>query len=279
MNNRLVITTDQKPSLVNLVRRLPAILCGKMADQDGIAHGFRNRLGFAILSLIGPNMEEMSRGMPGADGTKWPPLSPEYLAYGRRFGKGEKAALKREAGLTREHKHGPGGNLGLLTPEQVKLWNRTFARALAKYILQASEQDAKAHAAAVAWIVVKKAGGKTKLEVFGKREAQILVDTGYLFNSLQPGILIESTGPGADYLPPGGKGGQEQVFDVDSPYVVVVGSHVSYAAAHHNAKNPKRRRRLWPQYFPSAWWEQIIGVTIQGLQRISDLYRNQQGGV
>lgn len=269
---RLAITTDQKPELVALIRRLPGILTGRLPDEHNIALGFRTRIGFAILDRIAPNFVELSKGNTGADGTKWPPLSRAYLAYGRRFGKGEQSALKKAAGLDRRHSLAPGNKKGLLTKEQLKLWRRTYADRLAWFIMRESDEKAKSHAAAIAWIVVKAAGGKTKLEVYGGRKVDILVDTGYLRNSLQPGTLIEN-GPEARYEQPSSSGGIDQIFDVAEPFRVIIGSRVKYANYHHNAKNPKRRRRLWPSRFPSEWWRRILGVGVQGLSRIGDIYR------
>lgn len=273
---RTTITTDKKPALVDLVRRLPLILSGRVHDEANIAQGFRTRLGFAMLSLIAPNFDLLGRGGVGADGTKWHPLSPEYLAYGRRFGPGEKSALKKAAGLSNQNRTAPGDKKGLLTPDQLKLWRRVYADRLAWYIMREADDKAKSHAAAVAWIVVKKAGAKTKLEVFGNRQVQILVDTGYLRQSIQPGQLMEN-GPDASYSPPGGRGGQQQIFDVSVTHQVVIGSRVQYAAAHHASKNPKKKRRLWPAQFPAEWWTQILGVAISGLQRVVDLYDGRRG--
>lgn len=280
--SRIAITTDQKPELVSLIRRLPRILCGKLPDEHGIAAGFRARIGYAVLGLIAPNFMELARGRAGADGDKWPPLSKEYLAYGRRFGKGEQSALKKAAGLGRQHSLAPGNKQGLLNKEQLKLWKRTYADRYAWYVMRESDKKAAAHAAAVAWITVKAAGGKTKLEVFGNRQVDILVDTGYLRNSLEQGTLVEN-GPEAQYDKPvkTGKpkkgmtnlGGSEQIFETDDPHRVIVGSRVKYANYHHNAKSARRKRRLWPSKFPANWWRQILGVGIQGLSRISDLYR------
>ena len=269
---RLAITTDQLPGLVALVRRLPGILSGRLPDVEGIAHGFRTRIGYAVLSLIGPNFDTLGRGEPGVDGTTWPPLTKEYLAYGRRFGPGETSALKGEAGLGKKHQYGPGDTKGLLTQDQLKLWRQTYVDRLAWYIMREPDAKAASHAAAIAWIVVKQHGAKTKLEVFGNRKVQMLVDTGYLRGSLLPGELIDQ-GVDAEYQYPSVKGGNEQEFDTSNPSLVIVGTNVEYAKHHHYGRG-KRHRPLWPASFPGDWWEQIIRVSISGLQRISELYRN-----
>jgi len=269
-----VITSDNKPALRALIRNLPGILSGRISDENQIAEGFKLRIGFKVLELVKFNFEELSRGFEGADGTVWPPLSKEYLAYGRRFGQGEMASLKKEAGLGRAHHYGPGNKKGLLTSQQYKEWRQIYSRYLARYMLRGhTEQEAKSHAAAVAWIIMKERGAKTKLEVYGNRKVQILVDTGRGRGSLTPGILYEN-GPKAKYEKPGGKGGSEQRFDVE-PDCIVVGTNVKYMSYHHNAKNKNKRRRLWPEKFPNDWWRQILGMAISGLARIGEIY---QGG-
>lgn len=282
-DQRWTITTDQRDEVTALFRRLPAILSGRLPDEHDIALGFRTRIGFALLSLIIPNFDRLGRGEPGDDGTRWPPLSRAYLAYGRRFGEGERTSLTKGAGLDpKKHKYAPGkhytkdsmeakDNKGLLNAEQMKLWRTTYADRLAWYIRREPDHVAKAHAAAVAWIVVKKAGGKTKLEVFGGRKVQILVDTGYLRGSLLPGT-VEERGPEAVYNPPSGKGSSDQVFDVNQSYQVIVGTNVEYAKYHHEGKG-NRYRPLWPESLPEEWWNQIIGIAISGLQEIKELYR------
>lgn len=271
---RVTIAADQKQELIELVRRLPGILSGRVPDEKGIAAGFRSRIGFTILSLIGPNFEELGRGQVGADGTKWPPLTRAYLAYGRRFGKGEQAQLKRDAGLTRAHRFGVAGQTGVLNKAQQKLWNQVYSHHLRRLVMRMDTNLAKAAAGGIAWNAVKAAGGKTKLEVFGNRSVQILVDTGRLRGSLQPGTLTEDR-VYAQYNKPTGFGAPDQIFDVDDPVKIVVGTNVTYAAAHHDAKGKrlKWKRRLWPESFPADWWRQILGSAISGLERITDLFQ------
>ncbi len=272
-DTRVVISADQRDEIVSLVRRLPSILSGRVPDEQGIAKGFRARLGFTLLSLIAPNFEELSRGQTGADGEKWKPLSREYLAYGRRFNKGEQGQLKKQAGLDPRHaRYAPGDRKGLLTTDQLKLWRKTFVQHLARLQMRMDQEEAKSIAAAIAWNKVKAMGAKTKLEVYGSRQAQILVDTGRLRGSLLPGSIHEN-GVYAEYVAPTGIGAKEQIFDIDEPYKITVGSNVSYADCHHSAKNPRRRRRLWPAQLPDDWWGQMMGAAVSGLQRIVELFK------
>jgi hypothetical protein len=260
MREETVITTrDQRQALSDLVRNLPAMLAGRVADAGGVAAGFRARIGFAFFSLVAPNFNELGRGMSGADGNKWRPLSPEYLAYSR----GPKST-RRAGGLA------PGGKDGYLSKDELALWRRIYADRLAFFIMREPDREAKAHAAAIAWLELKRLGAQTKLQKLGTEKVpgvdyQMLVDRGTLRISLQYGVLSER-GPDADYQPQ-----RNQVFD-STPGQLVVGTRVPYAAAHHAAKNPRRRRRLWPERFPADWWRQILGQAQGGLVKIAALF-------
>jgi hypothetical protein len=273
MDYKVITTKDQHPALKDLVLKLPGILAGNVQDAFGIANGFRVRIGYAILSLIAPNFNELGRGFSGANGEKWPPLSKEYLAYGRRFGPTEMSDLKKQHGLGKQHRFAPGNKKGLLTADQLKMWRSIYADRLAWYEMQLPDKKAKEVAARIAWAAVKKAGGKTKLEVYGNRVVQILVDTGRLRASLQPGLVFDS-GPGAAYQKPTGEGGTDQAFE-PKPSEVVVGTNVKYGAYHHEGRKVPQRR-LWPAEFPPTWWQQILGVAISGLVRIGDLFNGSK---
>ncbi len=263
----VTITADEKPELLALLRKLPAMLAGNAPDVHGIAAGFKARLGYALLSLIAPNFNELGRGMQGADGDKWAPLSRAYLAYGRRFGKGEQKRLKEQHGLGRGHRFSPGGKQGLLNAQQLKQWNQIYSFHLKRLAFRMPFEQAKDAAAGITWNKMKAQGAKTKLEVYGGRTVQILVDTGRLRDSIQPGVLLEN-GAEATYQKPA-----NQLFDVDTPGKLIVGSNDKKATWHHNAKPPRKRRRLWPERFPSDWWRQILGAGISGLQRIGEIFR------
>lgn len=267
----VTVTSDQKPQLAALLRRLPAILAGRVADEHEIAQGFRSRLGFALLGLISKNFDDLGMGKPGVDGEVWPPLTPEYLAYGRG------PDSDRHAGGYAPGKNKKGSHKdGFMTKDEYALWCRTYADRLAWFIMRESDKSAKAHAAAIAWTVVKAKGARTKLHEFGEKakagtDYKMLVDRGTLRRSLQQGEKIEQgNGPGGDYFPPA-----NQVFRNEN-VAIVVGSAAPTASWHHNAKSPKRRRRLWPQTFPSDWWRQILGQASGGLERIAALFGASQ---
>lgn len=248
-------------------RRLAAILAGAEPDTQGVARGFLLALGFGALSDIKDAFITKARGGSDEMGIQWPPLSKEYLAYGRRFGSGEQAALKKAAGLGKGHRYAPGDKKGLLSAGQLKRWRQIYASRLARFLLSMDEGAAKGRAAQIAWATLKREGAQTKLEVYGNRTVDILRDTGILFNSLSPGML-GGIGPDATYTKPTGNGGDEQVFDLGAGSVAV-GTTVEYAAA-HNFGGPKMpRRQFLPDsgdQVPDVWWERWFGIAIKALE-------------
>lgn len=235
-----------------MVRRLAGILTGSEADTLGIARGVHTAIGFAALSDVKQDFIRKSRGETGEDGVKWKPLSPEYLAYGRRFGRGEQRDLKAAAGLGKAHRFAPGGSKGLLTVEQLKRWQKLFAQHMARLSVSMFLPEAKAAAAAMAWNTLKSEGAQTKLQVYGTRTVDINRDTGVLFNSLSPGDLSGS-GANLTYTKPSGEGGAEQVFEIIGNGVIV-GTNVAYAAA------VNKQRPFLPKSIPQAWLERWLAV-------------------
>lgn len=262
INKRFVVTEAQRPAIERFIRSLPGALSGRVPDPQGVGKGMRARIGMTFFSLVAPNFEELGRGRAGADGTKWAPLSAKYLAYSRPI-----TGRKPPKGPGKA----PGDKNGFLTKEELKAWRRIYAQALGWYIMRESDKDAKAHAAAVAWTVMKERGAKTKLQEFGSRKAgvdyQTLVDTGTLRRSLLPGQLQETVGPAANYQKARG-----QEFD-DQGSRLVVGTLVPYAKYHHNAK--KNARRLWPKELPPDWERQLVDQVAAGLARIGELFGGQ----
>lgn len=229
-----------------MIALLPIMFAGRAPDVLGVVQGFKARLAVAFWSKIKLAFIEKSRGGTDETGVKWAPLTKAYLAYQRRFGPGEKAALKAGAGLGKGNHLAPGGKDGLLNAAQLKEWQQVYARNVAWLSKRHPEGDAKGIAAGVAWNVIKAHGAKTKLDVFGSREVEILRDTGILFNSISPGA--ES---GGRYSPPA-----DQIFE-DRPGELIAGTSVKYAAA-HNYGNPKKglpARQILPpaDKVPESW--------------------------
>jgi hypothetical protein len=240
-----------------IVQGLTSLLTGRTADSLGVARGVFLAIGFAALSDIKADFVRKSRGETGEDGVQWAPLSKEYLAYQRRFGPGEKTALRKAAGITRGQRYGVGGpggnNMGLLTKAQQKRWKAIFARALQRLLLTMPAEAAKARAGQIAWATLKREGAKTLLEVFGNRQVEINRDSGILLNSLSPGELSFD-----HYDRPGAEGGEQQVFSAIANGVIV-GTNVPYAAA------VNKRRPFLPERAPQAWLERWAAVASQAL--------------
>src|SRR5690606_373949 len=197
---------------------------------------------------------------------QWPPLSEAYLAYGRRFGRGEKTRLKRAAGLGRAHRYAPGGKDGLLSAEQLKHWRRIYAYHVNRLALRMPLEEAKRRSAAIAWKIMKEHGARTKLQVYGRRDVEIMRDTGVLLNSLSPGRLTQS-----GYSKPAGEGGAGQIFELGMASVIV-GPNVAYAAAHnygHPARPKLPRRQFLPDdesQIPESWWQDWLEVGLGALE-------------
>jgi hypothetical protein len=283
---RVTVSRLHRPALEALLRSLPAILAGSRPDYKGIRAGFHARIGFSVLSLIALDFETLGRGGVGAGGYTWARNTPEYLAYGKgpassRSGTGQSPNNflnvlpmpgETSRGITATGKLGRGPGTGFMDKSQLRRWWDVYLdernRLLRHGITQSTAQRVGAQ---VAWADAKKRGVKTKIEEFGHKrvdEDQVLVDKGNLRRSLQPGTQSEGSGPEATYTPKNG----DQIYQSDTTQLVV-GSRVTYAQYHHASKEKGRRkkRRLWPETFPDAWWSEILGAGVRGLIRIKEL--------
>jgi len=265
-----VRTQSTRADVRELVRRLPAILSGRVPDVGGVGAGFRARVTFALMGLVAERFKKMGRGGTDITGDKWAELTPAYLAYGRPIaGRNRRLPSGRRVPVG-GGKAGGSGNDGLLTAKQDKQWWKAYKRNLAFLATRHPLGKAKGIAAARAWIEVKGSGGKTKIADprFGGRrlgDYQILKSDGILEASLTQGELSE-LGAGADYSPPEG-----QVVE-DRPGQVIISTNVPYAGAHHFGKG-RSRRLLWPEPIPDSWWDEVLGVAVTGLERIADLFK------
>jgi hypothetical protein len=254
-------------------RNLVAILAGSDSRGEQIARGVWYALGFAALQDIQNDFITMARGGVGEAGNVWAPLRPETLAYHRRFGRGEQADLKRAYGLGPKHRYAPGDNKGLLTKQQLARWRKIFSQAYHRLMMSYPDKVAKARAAGTAWIILKKEGARTKLQVYGNRTVEILRDTGLLFNSLTPGVLDDG-----GYSLPTLEGGTEQICRLIAGGVIV-GSNLPYAAT-HNYGDPSRNipaRTFLPAVIPQVWrdrWTRFSGEALVVAARLA--YEGQQ---
>lgn len=243
MPTHVIHTRLSRRELRGRLAALPQVLSGRAPDPLGIGRGFLLRLAVAFLSKIKLAFIVKARGGTDEAGISWPPLSKKYLAYGR----GPKST--RTAG-----KLAPGGKDGFMSKAQLQQWRRTFARNLAWLAADMPLAEAKARAASIAWAQAKRAGVRTKLDVFGNREVEILRDRGLLFNSLSPGVLVEQ-GASAQYAPP-----ENQIVDL-VPGAIAVGSNVEYFKYH------LKRRPVWPkpEQIPASWHEDMNAAAKSGL--------------
>lgn len=258
------VRASRRDEVEALIRSLPAVLAGRAPDPHGIGRGFRLRMAFAFFSVVKEEFIVKSRGGTDAAGIKWRPLSREYLAYQRPMGRNGSGSRQppRAGGLA------PGGHDGFMSQKQLKAWRACYAHVLNALVLKGVPVDeAKGRAAATAWARAKKSGVRTKLDVFGSRDVEILRDRGILFNSLSPGVVLDN-GPAADYSPPTGDGGQNQVVRDDGSSLLV-GTNVDYAERNH------RIRPLWPPdgRLPQEWWDEILDAGVSGLLMIGVLFR------
>ena len=258
-----------------LARRLVDILAGRSDDSQRIARGVFLSIGFAALGSIKRDFLTKSRGGTGEDGVKWAPLSKEYLAYGRewgekrgsgrRFGPGEKKALKAAAGLDKTHRFGVTGNRGLLTKEQKKRWEEIYGAKRTRLSLSMPFVEAESFAARIAWSTIKREGAATMLEVFGSRQVDILRDTGVLFNSLSPGQL-DGVGPDAVYTKPTEDGVGLQEFELKNNGVIV-GTNVPYALYHQFGTSRMPARPFLPTGdVPDKWAQDWLDAGVVALE-------------
>lgn len=237
-----------------LIRATVASLVG--AARTEVAQAVFIAVGMRALEDIRADFIRKAHGETGEDGNKWKRLDPKTLAYSRRFGAGEQAALKRAAGLGPGNRFAPGGGKGLLTAAELKRWRKYYAMHLGRLAARYPFAQAKAIAAGIAWNKLKAEGAKTKLMVYGNREHDALRDTGMLLNSLSVGTLS-----GNRYHRPTLPGGEEQIFTMlDNG--IIIGTNVPYAKA-HNEGDPKRgipERRFLPKddQVPDVWLERWL---------------------
>lgn len=260
-----------KRAVKHSIRELLGQLTGKSPDRGHYARSVFYAIGFAALMDIQAAFLVKSRGGTGEDGVTWPPLSKEYLAYQRRFGDGEQAALKRKAGLNKSHHLGVHGKGGLLTKAQQKRWYALYYGKVGSFAARMEVTEAQSFAAALAWNAIKAEGAKTKLEIFGNRIVDILQDTRVLFDSLSPGYF-----DGTVYDKPVTNGGEQQVFTALTDGIVI-GTNVPYAAA-HNYGYPKGgipKREFLPEVVPQIWSDRWAKAGTDALEIV--LSRSLQG--
>jgi hypothetical protein len=232
--------TKQSGTQVHMVLgRLPAVISGDAPDPTGWVSWMYREMGMALLADLHAAYLVKSAGGTDAAGISWPDLKPETKAYSR-----DHPGLHRKKMGERPR--------GMLTEKQDKKWRALFRSGYAHFRKTgAGETEAKGHAAAWAWTVLKREGAVTMILVFGGAHVPILIKTGALLASLEAG------GPNNILRPE-----QHGVF---------VGSSLPYAGA-HQAGVPGRlpQRQLWPEEgdLPKEWAEHLTAVMDKWMPRI-----------
>ena len=227
MPDQTVHVAATRAELRQLLATLPKVA--------GASDAVLTAVGLAALGRIRRAFITKARGGTDEAGDSWTPLSPKTIAYSatRQRGRG---------GRTKAEKKRAAFPSQALNAKQQARWWEVYRRALAQY------RGDKGHAAAVAWVVLKREGATTLLQKYGGRKVEILRDTGLLLNSLSPGT-----------------GSAEQVFRVGGG-AVIIGTNREGAAAHHSGI-PGRlpQRRLWPSVdrWPQSWWGDILDAAKQ----------------
>lgn len=165
------------------------------SDTSGLLQPFQLRLGYGLLSCFYQAYLIKAKGGTDEMGIRWDPLKRETIAY-KRLHPGLNAKRKKAAAEGR-----PGRPL--LSEQQDTLWRKTYAQFYAKYEA-AGEGDASGHAAAIAWIITKAAGGKTIIGEYGDTPVEIGRDTGRALNSMAAAIRSSSSNEDTEVRAPAG---------------------------------------------------------------------------
>ena len=229
----MIVRTKQRPDkLKTLMRAFVAAVAGR-ANGGELVRGVQLRMGMAALSTIQADFITKARGGTGKDGIKWPPLQKATIANRRPAPRKKRGERPR----------------GLLTESQDARWRRIFAQTKAWLVAKhgLSDSDAAARAAQTAWAKLKAAGAKTKLDVWGNRQVEILRDFGLTLMSLSPGV----TSP-------------HQIFRLP-PGQVIVGTNRN--VWHHLGTRRLPQRRFWPKtgQFPVGYFEPVTVACQRGM--------------
>lgn len=258
-----------RAQVARVLSRIPKILGGHQGGAHAAVQALLVRLGLTALQFIKEAFLVKARGGTDVTGLRWAPLSPYTIArrkhpgYSKSTGQFTKKRLP-SAKVRGQPQYRPSW---ILSQKQRDRWWEVYRRGLGRY------KGDKAHAAALAWFVLKAEGAPTLLGVYGKMGVEILRDTGLLYNSLEPGVW-----PVPEPPPQNPPRKPLQVFRRER-LAVVVGTRRRWAGTHHYGV-PGRipRRRLWPDpsRWPERWWAALLEQAQQGIIDIAiDLLRGK----
>ena len=213
--------------------RMPALA----RSGGAVANAMMTRCGMAALGHIKAAFIIKARGGTDEAGESWKPLSPKTIAY-------SKTRQRGKGGRTKAEKKRNSYPSQALSKNQQEQWWEVYRRQLA------IRKGNKGHAAAVAWLILKKAGAQTLVDKYGHRQVEILRDTGLLLNSLSPGVKSN-----------------ESIFRVGYGEVIVGTNRKGAAGHHYGIPGRLPQRRLWPEpnKWPDSWWTDITEQVKQGM--------------
>lgn len=228
------IHTRKTPEQIRQALALLIIAVKGAQDATGLVEGFKLNLGFGLLSCFYQAYLTKSKGGTDEAGIRWKELSREYVAY-KRLHPGLNAKRKQAAAEGR-----PGRPL--LTKDQDALWRRIYTAQYYK-LEQAGEADPRGHAAAIAWMIVKQAGGATIIDTYGDTKVEIGRNTGRALNSMAAAVGSSSSNNDVQVRPEIG--------------AVLVAMRVTYMVHFH------KKRPLWDgsRPFPLEYREVLDDLT------------------
>lgn len=187
--------------LSGLVQDLPKILTNKQVTPElmKLREVFWGAFAYSFFKQVHKDFKMRSKGGSDSRQQTWKPIKASTKAY-------------------RPRKTNNKGR-GLLTKAQDSEWKRIFVRYFKKFSATMAESRAKAEAAKIAWAVLKKQGAKTKIDVYGSKDALIMIRTGRLRDSLKPGKF-----DGKEYTP----SGPDQIYNFRRGKIKL-GTSVPYA--------------------------------------------------
>ncbi len=231
----MMIRTKATPAQVkDLARRFVSAVAGRVSGWADLVYGVNLRMGMAQLSTIQQDFVTKARGGTGKDGIKWAALQKATIANRRPAPRKKKGERPR----------------GLLTSAEDRRWRQIFARTKAWLVAKhgLGEGAAAGRAAQVAWAQLKASGAKTKLDVYGNRQVEILRDTDLTLLSLAPGV----TSP-------------DQVLRLE-PGTVIVGTN-RMVWHHTGTKRGLPARRFWPEsgQAPPGYFQPVVLACRRGV--------------
>lgn len=204
------------------------------SDATGLLQAFTLRLGYGLLSCFYQAYLTKAKGGTDESGIRWDPIKRETVAYSRPHpgleGKRQQAAAEGRPGRP------------LLSREQDTLWRRSYAEHYHR-LEGEGESSPSGHAAAIAWMITKRAGGKTILDTYGDTPVEIGRSSGRALNGMAMAVRSQASNDDCQVR--------------EQPGQVEVAMRVSYMVHFH------KKRPLWDgsRPFPRAYREVLDDLT------------------